>query len=75
MNIRFSRHALRRIKLYGISEFYLKTIIECSTFLHDGRNEIVHSSDNFQYPIKVVINVQDDYIMVITAYPLKRRLT
>lgn len=36
---------------------------------------MVHSSNNYKYPIKIVVNAEDGYIDVITAYPLRRSLT
>jgi len=74
LNIEFSRHALRRIKLYGISESDVKKIIAKSKKLNKGYNEIIEPVPNFKYPIKVVLTREDDYLTIITAYPLKRGL-
>jgi hypothetical protein len=74
VDIIFSRHASRRVKLYGLTELYLKSIIEHTTLLRKGRNETVEYSYEGNYPIKIVFVVEDEYIMVITAYPLKRGL-
>jgi hypothetical protein len=72
VKIVFSRHALRRIKLYGLNEINLRTIIQNLTVIHNGYNEIVQPVNENKYPIKIVFKIETDYIVVVTAYPLKR---
>ena len=78
--IQFSRHVKRRMKLYGISEEAISSIIE----LHhrelgfaDGNYEVIakESITKYGYPVKVVFSQEKGKITVITAYPLKRGLT
>ncbi len=72
MEIRFSRHAKRRAKLYGISE---ATVIDILTNmnLHRGEHEIIKDVARLKYPLKIAVSVEKDLITVITNYPLKKR--
>ena len=72
MQIKFSRHAKRRAKLYKISE---STILDLLTSikLHKGEYEILRNIAGFKYPLKIVISVEGDIVTVITSYPLKKR--
>jgi len=70
--IKFSRHAKRRIKLYHISELVVRDLIEEHVY-PVGHHEIVKLVSGLMLPLKVVFDVQEDSILVITAYPLKRR--
>jgi len=77
--ILFSRHAKRRMKLYGIAEETILDIIEdrdreeCSA---DGTYNVIgkDSFTKYGYPIKVIFSQEKSKITVITAYPLKRGL-
>jgi hypothetical protein len=75
INIVYSRHSRRRMKLYGITELDVQDV--CSNgsrkVLADGRIEILwKSGEKFQYPLKIVgIETADEGFLVITAYPLK----
>ena len=69
--IKFSRHAKRRIKLYHIPESVIVDILREKDF-SVGHYEIVQVVTGFMLPLKVVVDVTDDLILVITAYPLKR---
>ena len=71
MNIKFSRHAKRRANLYKIPE---STIINILTNmrLSQGKYEIIKKVAGFEYPLKIVISVENDIITVITNYPLKK---
>ena len=71
MEIKFSRHARRRAKLYKISEEMLKNILEGKN-LSQGNQEIIEDVEGFKYPLKIVISVENDIITVITNYPLKK---
>ena len=55
MNIIFSRHAQRRMKLYKIPEYVVVGIIDEKGFMPVGKNEFVKAIDGFDYPVKVVI--------------------
>lgn len=76
--IEYSRHARRRMQLYNISEEDVSSIVEQNSLafaVQQGKHEIV--SDNvfsdYGYPIKIIFTCEGDRIVVITAYPLKRR--
>ena len=71
LNIRFSRHALRRAKLYGISDYDLVEALNKQP-ITSGRSDIIVDIDGFIYPIKIVVECNDHDVMVITNYPLKK---
>ncbi|MCL6087783.1 MAG: DUF4258 domain-containing protein [Actinobacteria bacterium] len=71
MEIKFSRHAKRRAKLYKIQESTILKILEGKE-LNQGNQEIISNIEGFKYPLKIVATVKDDIIMVITNYPLKK---
>jgi hypothetical protein len=71
MKISFSRHARRRMRLYGISEDAVISIMN-STSPGIGDGEMLGHVNGFNLPIKVVFSFEDDYYIIITAYPLKR---
>jgi hypothetical protein len=71
MEIKFSRHARRRAKLYGISKTTLTDILAHMN-LHGGEHEIIKHVPGFQYPVKMLVSVEEDFITVITNYPLKK---
>ncbi|MBF8276926.1 MAG: hypothetical protein HW390_1999 [Candidatus Brocadiaceae bacterium] len=74
MKIKFSRHAKRRGKLYKISEDIIIKMLEGKELNH-GNQEIIEVVEGFKYPLKVVVDVESDIIMVITNYPLKKGVT
>ena len=71
MEIKFSRHAKRRAKLYGISESTIKDILTGMNW-HQGIHEIMKDVAGFMYPLKIVVSVEKDIITVITNYPVKK---
>ncbi|MBI4653474.1 MAG: DUF4258 domain-containing protein [Nitrospirae bacterium] len=71
MEIKFSRHAKRRAKLYGISESIVIDILRDMN-LHQGEHEIIRDVPGFSYPLKIVISIEENLIKVITNYPLKK---
>ncbi len=71
MKIKFSRHAKRRGKLYKISEETVKDVLKEKTLLQ-GSYEFIKNVEGFNYPLKIVISVENDIITVITNYPLKK---
>jgi hypothetical protein len=70
MEIKFSRHAKRRAKLYGISESAVSAILAKMNFTQ-GEHEIVTDIGQ-KYPLKMVISIEKDTLTVITNYPLKK---
>lgn len=73
MEIKFSRHAKRRAKLYKIPEFIVKDIIS-ELDLGQGEHTIIRKVDGFVYPLKIVLIVEGTVITVVTNYPLKKGL-
>lgn len=71
MEIRFSRHAKRRAKLYSISEVAILKILE-GRELVQGNHEIIENVAEFKYPLKIVVVVEQTVTTVITNYPLKK---
>lgn len=71
MEIKFSRHAKRRAKLYGISESMVIDILR-NMNLHQGEHEVIKDVPGFKYPLKIVVSVEEDLITVVTNYPLKK---
>lgn len=71
MNIKFSRHAKRRAKLYGVAESTVTAIL-AGMNLHQGEHEIIKNVTEIAYPLKIVVSVEKDTVTVITNYPLKK---
>jgi len=71
MEIVFSRHAKRRLKLYGISELTIREILAEPDFA-EGNHEITCVVTGVKHPIKAVFSLERDILTVITAYPLKK---
>jgi hypothetical protein len=71
VQIKFSRHARRRADLYKISQSTVLAILE-GKMLRPGIHEIIEKVEEFKYPLKLVVAVEDDMITVITNYPLKK---
>jgi hypothetical protein len=71
MTIRFSRHAIRRMKLYRIPISVVTEILE-QLLLEDGRHEIIRPIEGFPFPIKIVVAVEKTVQHIVTAYPLKK---
>jgi len=70
MKIKFSRHAKRRAKLYKIPESVVEKILAEAT-LGVGKQEIVRDIPRFSCPIKIVANIENSTVTVVTTYPLK----
>ena len=68
----FSRHSLRRIKLYGIpKDLIIEHFIRFD--LPVGKYEEIRDISGYKYPIKVVYKViERNRIIIVTAYPVKR---
>jgi hypothetical protein len=77
MNIRFSRHARSRMKLYGIEQTDVEmTIKQPQHQLPDGDNIIAtrrFENKYSDYPLKAVYSRTDNDILVVTVYPLKKK--
>lgn len=71
MEIRFSRHAKRRARLYGISETTVREIL-MNAKLKPGEHVIVRDVAGIKFPLKIVVTVENDMATVITNYPLKK---
>lgn len=71
MKILVSRHAKRRMKLYGLSEDTVLPYIQ-KTILAEGANELLFELPGTKYPVKVVVAVEGGIATIITSYPLKR---
>ena len=72
IEIKFSRHAKRRAKLYEISETIITDILKTMN-LHQGEHEIIKNVPGFNYPLKIVVSVEENLMTVITNYSLKKR--
>ena len=70
-NIKLSRHAKRRAKLYGIAESTVTAILANMNLLQ-GEHEIIKNVAGIEYPLKIVVSVEKDTITVIANYPLKK---
>jgi hypothetical protein len=71
VEVKFSRHAKRRAKLYGIAESIIEDIIT-GLNLHEGEHEIIKDVVGFKYPLKIVFSIEQDAATIITNYPLKK---
>ncbi len=71
MQIKFSRHAKRRIKLYKIPESTITKILERKE-LSEGYQEIIETVKGFKYPLKIIVTLKHEIVTVITSYPLKK---
>jgi len=71
VEIKFSRHAKRRAKLYKIPESTILGILEGKDFTQ-GKEEIIENVEGFSYPLKIIIAVENDIITIETNYPLKK---
>lgn len=71
--IRFSRHARRRAKLYGIPEAAVEQLV-AEAMLTTGENVILGQVPGISYPVKVVAALEGNVVTVVTSYPLKKGL-
>ena len=70
MEIKFSRHAKRRARLYGIPESTVTAIL-AKMNLPQGEHEIIKDIGQ-KYPLRIVVSIKKDMVSVITNYPLKK---
>jgi hypothetical protein len=71
LEIKFSRHAKRRAKLYKIDEKSIIEILQKHTLV-EGKSEIVCKIRGLQLPLKIVYLMGKKVVLVITNYPLKK---
>ncbi|MBA2848260.1 DUF4258 domain-containing protein [Thermosulfuriphilus ammonigenes] len=72
MKIKFSRHAKRRARLYKLSLSAIENILKKKN-LPSGKHEIIQEVPDQKFPVKIVVSVENDTMVVITNYPLKKR--
>jgi len=75
-DIKFSRHAKRRMKLYGISEEDVLNVLRNGRkeTSGDGKIFFLHDiNENFKYSVKVITVQGDKVLVIVSAYPLKKR--
>jgi hypothetical protein len=70
VNIKLSRHAKRRAKLYNISESTIIDIVGNANLI--AGEQIIIKDAGFKFPLKIVISVDKLTATVITTYPLKK---
>ncbi len=68
--VRFSRHARRRMKLYDINEEAVTKLLPLAD--EPGRQSVTRHLPGRRLPIKVVYEVKTEETVVITAYPVKK---
>lgn len=44
----------------------------CYIELSAGRQEIMVEVDGFKFPLKIVVDIENDIMVVVTCYPVKR---
>lgn len=71
VKVKFTRHAKRRIKLYGLSEDIVCQIL-LERDLASGHHEIIRKTDHHLYPLKIIFSKEAGTLIVISAYPLKK---
>lgn len=71
MDVKLSRHAKRRAKLYKISE---KTIIEAlqNQEVPEGKNTLICKLNDVEFPVKIIYLMKNEMVTIITNYPLKK---
>ena len=80
MEIIFSKHATRRMALYGIQQIDIANSIETHIKLKElvfGKNEFIDVvlKERYKLPIKIVVDIAKHAVTVITVYPLKKGIT
>ena len=74
--INFSRHAKRRMMLYDITEEDVKFVVESGKreISSDGKLNIIQEIEGrYKYPIKIIGIEKKESLLILTAYPLKKR--
>ncbi len=64
------------MKLYNISQDIVKFVLKQPTDTKrvSERIEVIATLPNFDYPIKVVYKEYQNYLLIITVYPLKKEI-
>ncbi len=64
------------MKLYNISQDIVKFVLKQPTDTKrvSERIEVIATLPNFYYPIKVVYKEYQNYLLIITVYPLKKEI-
>jgi len=74
--LRYSRHAKRRMALYGIDEEDVAQVVKRGKkgeLTKPGRVSFTWPVEGrFKYPLRVVGCEEGEDLLIITAYPLKR---
>lgn len=73
MDIIISRHAKRRMKLYGIDDSIIIDIVR-NLKLMPGKQVVIQDVTGIEYPLKMVLDMEPSQVVIITAYPLKRQV-
>ncbi len=78
MTVTVSRHARRRLKLYGIAIDDVRTTIDAPDTIEEQEEGSLAALKAFpgrygDYPLKVVYTKSASGIVVVTAYPLKKK--
>ena len=63
------------MELYGITEAEVKSFIDQGKreVLQGGKTSIIYEADGeFRYPIKIIGVQEGEFLLVVTAYPLKK---
>ena len=71
MEIRFSRHAKRREKLYKIPEQSITDLLK-GLILPEGKHQLIRNLADFILPIKIVITIKSNVVTIVACYPLKK---
>jgi len=76
--MKISRHARNNMRLYKVSERDISSAVESPDISTKEENRMV-AMKNFQdkfsgYPLKVVYEMVEKEIFVVTVYPLKRKV-
>ena len=77
MDIRFSRHAKRRMSLYSIEEDDVLSMVKNNMGAWElGERFIIidHSMNQYKLPIKVIGIKEEEAIIIVTVYPLKTKI-
>lgn len=66
---------MQRMKLYNITEEMIREIINTSEPQEKNDDKIIYIAiaEKFRYPIKVICKIENDELIIISSYPLKRR--
>ena len=76
MEIIFSRHSKRRMKLYAIDEQDVAEIIGSQSIVETQSSKGIifypRFNNKYKYSLKIVYSIEIEKIIVVTVYPLKK---